>query len=425
MGLARTTIKAIAALALFLPDLIAAGPTIQLKNRDLSFDYDAETVYGVNLGGWFVLEPWITPSIFDEWSNGGGVVDEYTLCQTLGYDAAYSLLSEHWNSWITQDDFNEIAAAGLNHVRIPIGYWAFTLLEGDPYVQGQLNVLDQAIGWAAGAGLKVIIDLHGAPGSQNGFDNSGRYGPILWQTGDNVPVTLNVIQSIADRYAWQSEVVTAIELINEPFGPALDTNQIKKFYYDGWGNIRTDNQDTAVVIHDAFEDPLDFWNGFMNIQSGVWHVILDTHCYQIFDTNQIAFSPTEHISAACAEGNELAQLDKWTIVGEWTGAQTDCAKWLNGLGKGARYDGTFPGSSYVGSCDGKYEGTVAGLSGDDKYNLRRFIEAQLDAYERRTGWVFWTWKTESAPEWNLQDLLANGLFPQPLSDRQYPGQCGY
>ena len=102
-----------------------------------------------------------------------------------------------------------------------------------------------------------------------------------------------------------------------------------------------------------------------------------------------------------------------------------CAKWLNGLGKGARYDGSLPGYGYHGSCNGKTAGTVADLSNIDKLNLRQFIEAQLDAYERRTGWIFWTWKTESAPEWDMQDLLANGLFPQPLTARQYPNQCGY
>lgn len=102
-----------------------------------------------------------------------------------------------------------------------------------------------------------------------------------------------------------------------------------------------------------------------------------------------------------------------------------CAKWLNGLGKGARYDGSLPGYGYHGSCNGKSTGTVAALPAADKDNLRHFIEAQLDAYERRTGWIFWTWKTESAPEWDMQELLANGLFPQPLTARQYPNQCGY
>lgn len=113
------------------------------------------------------------------------------------------------------------------------------------------------------------------------------------------------------------------------------------------------------------------------------------------------------------------------LIGEIELIIDSCAKWLNGLGKGARYDGSLPGFTRVGSCDGKSTGTVAALSADDKYNIRRFIEAQLDAYEQRTGWFFWTWKTEGAPEWDMQDLLQNGLFPQPLTNRVYPNQCGY
>lgn len=88
-------------------------------------------------------------------------MDEYTYCQTLGSAEASNRLTQHWNSWITQADFNEIASVGLNHVRIPIGYWALNPLPGDPYVQGQLPILDNAITWARQAGLKVMLDLHG------------------------------------------------------------------------------------------------------------------------------------------------------------------------------------------------------------------------------------------------------------------------
>ena len=99
--------------------------------------------------------------MFAQWANGGGVVDEYTLTQTLGKAEAQNRLTNHWNTWITQSDFQQIAAAGLNHVRIPVGYWAAAPLPGDPYVQGQLPILDRAITWARAAGLKVMIDLHG------------------------------------------------------------------------------------------------------------------------------------------------------------------------------------------------------------------------------------------------------------------------
>jgi len=105
----------------------------------------------------------------------------------------------------------------LNHVRIPIGYWAIRPLPGDPYVQGQLKHLNNAINWAGSVGLKVWIDLHGAPGSQNGFDNSGKRDSIEWQQGDNVKHTVETIRDLARIYAQSqyNNVVTAIELLNE------------------------------------------------------------------------------------------------------------------------------------------------------------------------------------------------------------------
>ncbi|MCJ1272901.1 exo-1,3-beta-glucanase [Puttea exsequens] len=415
--------------ALSLLSSVRAAPfTFRLGNtkRAVAFDYNNNKVRGVNLGGWFVLEPWITPSIFDDWANStttSVVVDEYTYSQNLGKTEAQSRLSNHWNTWIVEQDFKDIAAAGLNHVRIPIGYWAVAPLDGDPYVQGQLDVLDSAIEWARSAGLKVLLDLHGAPGSQNGFDNSGRNGSINWQTGDTVAQTLTALQVLSTRYASSTDTITTIELLNEPLGPALSLPEISTFYQSGYQTVTAASADFAVTMHDAFQDVQTYWNGQFNTASGDENVILDTHQYQVFSPDQVARSPSDHVTYACALGPKLAATDKWTVVGEWTGAQTDCAKWLNGLGKGARYDGTLAYSSYVGSCDGKYTGTVAGLSGDDKSNLRHYVEAQMDAYEMHTGWVFWTWKTESAPEWDLQALLAGGLFPQPLSDRQFPGQC--
>jgi glucan 1,3-beta-glucosidase len=183
-------------------------------------------------------------------------------------------------------------------------------------------------------------------------------------------------------------------------------------FQDGWGNLRDSN--VAVTIHDAFQG-VTAWGDF---GAGMSNLLLDTHHYEVFDNGMLAMDIDSHVSTACAFGSQMASTGKWTISGEWTGGVTDCAKWLNGKGKGARYDGTFNDAPVVGSCDGKSTGTVAGLSSDDKNNIGRFIEAQLDAYEKANGWIFWTWKTEGAPEWDMQDLLKNGLFPQPLTARK-------
>lgn len=263
-----------------------------------------------------------------------------------------------------------------------------------------------------------------APGSQNGFDNSGRRGPIDWQQGNTVAQTDAAIKGLAARYAPQNDVVVAIEAINEPNIPAgINQDELKQYYYDTWGNVRVHSNDTTIVLHDGFL-PVDSWNGFMGPSSGVWYVMMDDHHYEVFDSGTLAQNTQQHVSNVCQLSNDhLTHTDKWTIVGEWTGAMTDCAMWLNGRGVGARYDGTYPGSYYIGSCAGKSQGTVSGLSASDKANIRQFIEGQMDAYEKANGWIFWTWKTESSPEWDMQSLIANGVFPQPLSSRQYGNQC--
>ncbi|KAF8414411.1 glycoside hydrolase superfamily, partial [Boletus edulis BED1] len=75
------------------------------------FPYGSQKVRGVNLGGWLLLEPWITPSIFDNTGNNA-IVDEWTFGQYQNHNTASSVLKNHWNTWITESDFGAIAAAG-------------------------------------------------------------------------------------------------------------------------------------------------------------------------------------------------------------------------------------------------------------------------------------------------------------------------
>ena len=58
---------------------------------------------GVNLGGWLVLEKWMTPDTYD----GTDAEDEYNLCLALG-DKAKSRLDGHRETFITASDFQWI-----------------------------------------------------------------------------------------------------------------------------------------------------------------------------------------------------------------------------------------------------------------------------------------------------------------------------
>lgn len=405
--------------ALLLAVSVNAFPR-KISSRQVSFNWGSEKVRGLNIGGWLVLEPWITPSIFKNLDQSLGIIDEFTLGEKLGNDAAYQILKRHWDTWLTLQDFQKIASSGFNTVRIPIGYWAYETIPGEPYTMGAAPYLDTAIDWARQTGLKVWIDLHGAPGSQNGFDNSGHKVPEpLWQAGNNVNITLSVLNTISSKYSRPEfqDVVVAIQLLNEPLTPKLDFEKVKQFYREGYNQVRAIS-DTPVILHDGFVPP-SRWNGFLSVSdNNAQNVIVDHHEYQVFTNELVALTPEKHRELVCSNVASYSQgTDKWVVVGEWTGAMTDCATALNGYLTGARYDGSFPGSTFVGSCQDKNQ--ISNWDQTFRDNMRRYIEAQLSAFETHTqGWVFWNFKTEGAHEWDAFALLNQGIFPQPLGKHE-------
>ena len=178
-----------------------------------------------------------------------------------------------------------------------------------------------------------------------------------------------------------------------------------------------------MMIHDAFKG-LDYWKDFMTGGEPTWSgVAMDVHIYQMFSDGEVARSDDEHIIVACSQGNALSTFHLWTIVGEWTPAPTDCAKYLNGRGRGARYDGSYPDSPRVGNCSTK-TGSGDNFDQDYKTFLSKYWEAQTSMFEKGAGWVQWTWKAEEADDWSYQAGLKHGWIPQDPTERKYPRICG-
>lgn len=277
--------------------------------------------------------------------------------------------------------------------------------------------------------IKVIVDLHGVPSSQNGFDNSGqRMAYPEWQSGDPGAVrTLAVLNQIQSKYSDSSydDVIMGIEIVNEPLTSELNMTQVKDYYINSHAQQREYSQSRVVVMHDGFQ-PTNYWNDFLTPQSNpsAQNVAVDHHEYQVFTPELVALNITGHLDMVCSQSPVYDGADKWTFVGEWTGAMTDCAPWLNGYSVYARYDGQFPGSWYVGSCADKND--ISLWDETMRSNTRQFIEAQMDSYEKYTqGWTFWNFKTEnsSAGEWDAFALIEAGIFPQPLTNRTYDFTC--
>ena len=169
-------------------------------------------------------------------------------------------------------------------------------------------------------------------------------------------------------------------------------------------------------------------------------MIVDHHEYQVFSNEQLALDAAVsprflvdqggstnicqgHRQMVCDNSGSYADnVDHWVVVGEWSAAMTDCAAALNGYGIGARYDGWYPNSTKLGSCD--QINFIDTWSQQLKDDTRKYVETQLDVFEQKTnGWIFWNFKTEASAEWDLFRLLDAGVFPQPLTSREYNTIC--
>ena len=155
-------------------------------------------IKGVNLGNWLVLEKWMSQELFD----GLEAEDESAFYEDLSKEEAKRRLYMHRSYYIQERDFQHIATMGLNLVRIPVPHFIFG--DYEPGI-GCIEYLDNAFTWAKRYGLKVLIDLHTAPDSQNGFDNGGLSGVVKWHLKqENIDFTLSVIDRLAKRYAGHS-----------------------------------------------------------------------------------------------------------------------------------------------------------------------------------------------------------------------------
>ena len=282
-------------------DSIQANQYVPPLNQP--FDYGKMPIRGINVGGWLAIEPFITPSMFNTYDQKLNIVDEWTLCNHLGSATAAQTLEKHYSSFINGQSFADIRNAGFDHVRIPFSYWAITTYPGDPYVaKTSWRYLLRAIEYARQNGLRVNLDMHGLPGSQNGWNHSGRQGVIGWLNGTdgalNGQRSLDIHQQVATFFAQPryKNVIGLYGLVNEPKMISLPTADVISWTTKAIDVVHKAGITQNIVFADGFLGLLK-WKGQLQ---GVQNLILDAHQYTIFNNDQIAFDHKTKLNFACA-----------------------------------------------------------------------------------------------------------------------------
>ena len=183
----------------------------------------AVTLQGVNLGGWLVEEMWMQPFVTKPPAGSAfaPIKDHVSLWSTvekrLGPDGRARVQAAFRTAWINESDFKRIHAAGFNCVRLPF----LASLVDEP---SGLHALDQALAWSEANGIYVVLDMHGAPGSQSDQGHTGQADVnAFFKDPANVTRAEAVWTQLARRYK-DNPAVAGYDLINEPTGtPNSDT----------------------------------------------------------------------------------------------------------------------------------------------------------------------------------------------------------
>lgn len=433
-------------------------------------------IRGVNIGGWLLLERYISPYQFALtdchlkgnfcWHEGALSApskesEEYKLCdastlkrckpalqETVFGNQDYPVdewhlssafsdqeiatrwLNYHFENFLKKQDLQTLKDAGITHVRVPLPHWILgDIREDEPWIAAdRWKYFTRMCGWAREIGLEVWPNIHTAPGSQNGFDNSGiQYTEKTcdgWSNNDeNIQKSLDVLHQVADRIKKDGldDVITGFGLLNEAFGDC-DKFKYQQFLDNGFEIMRsTLGPDISLYVADLFQANL-FDDGQWWLDSKYQGTYLDSHYYNIFDAYSRAMSPQEHVDEVC-------QPEKGKRVDDCCFEDDADAKPSQGVGRivtewSAAFD-CMPGDLLEVVMKEIQETGVAPLfdrqlSSDRQAFLRKFMQAQIVAYEKAdisglsTGWFFWTLKTEGSAyaEWDFLRGLKEGWVPE-------------
>ncbi|GAA5823216.1 hypothetical protein JCM3770_004326 [Rhodotorula araucariae] len=405
------------------------------------WDFERLRIRGVNLGGWLTLEPFITPHLFEPYIDAPRPgEDEYSLSLNLHEEGRLeSTLREHYDTFITERDFIAIAGAGLNWLRLPVPYWAIQKWEDEPYLEkAAWEYVLKAVGWARKYGLRINLDLHSVPGSQNGWNHSGRLGSVALLHSSmgqaNAQRALDYIAALAE---WTSrrgvrEVVPMYSILNEPLLQVIGEPALRGFYRAAYETVRNisgygPGQGPFLAIHDGFKGTRR-WFHFLEMPSpvasapavdGLDRVALDSHRYLAFTEPDLR-SVREQVLKPCTkwspEANKTMLNFGLAISGEWSLAVNDCGRFLNNVFQGSRLEGTFPNatspmyppSAPAGTCE--FWEDYERWDDELRASLKDLALAQMDTFQ---NWFYWTWRTLPSTL-HLPHLASNALWSYSL-----------
>jgi glucan 1,3-beta-glucosidase len=245
----------------------AALPMLHTEGTKwLTADGQQPALRGVNLGNYLIQEFWMmgqeTKAVNDQCTL------EAVLDERFGYAERERLYTLFRDNWIKERDWDMLPKMNLNLVRLPFIYSVVEDEKNPRHLRADAwKYLDNAIDQAEKRGIYVILDLHGAVGSQGWEHHSGCAGQNkYWDTPEYQERTIWLWQQIAARYKDRS-AVAGYSILNEPWGTTPENLAVvMNTLYKG---IREVDQNHVIILPghskgiDAYGKPSD--HGMSNV----------------------------------------------------------------------------------------------------------------------------------------------------------------
>jgi endoglucanase len=206
---------------------VAAPPDfIHAEGTRLVYTHgDRFAVKGINLGNWLVPEGYMF-----RFTHARAPTEIASVIEALiGPEEASRFWTEFREGYISRDDIRFIKAAGFNTVRVPLHWRLFVepAADGADRFEGQgWYLLDRLVEWCRESDLRVILDLHAAPGGQTGVNHDDGPGfPLTFYVPRYRRLTVALWRELAAHYRDEPAIL-GYDLLNEPISPYSDENYL-------------------------------------------------------------------------------------------------------------------------------------------------------------------------------------------------------
>lgn len=214
-----------------------------------------ETVYlrGINAGDYLLIEQWMAPFT----NQVGPYLDHKRISDIFTDRFGYQTMQELWalyRSYFWKEvDFQNIVDMGMNVIRLP-----FTYMNVDIDGEYDFTQLDDFVDLAREHNLYVILDLHGAYGSQNGKDHSGQIIDNIedidfYTNEEKIGKTIDLWEALTEHYLGDP-TIAAFDILNEPGELAGSTSERHWKVFDRiYDKIREVDQDRIVIFESCWD----------------------------------------------------------------------------------------------------------------------------------------------------------------------------